>query len=136
MNNANTMQKSSTLQINWSIWDNNPTVSWACDGKLASVSMKLPPIAVSILPKHEMIAIVANYDEFGSDNLLMYSYDGLLLHTFTAPSFGQDSQFGGVIENGENVDVIVAFKSDSIWKEEAGVLNLSKGTLTGVHRNY
>jgi hypothetical protein len=126
----------SKLKINWSVWDNNPIVTWVYDGKTASVVFKLVPVAVANISSRKMIAIVGNFDEFGSSNLFVYSYDGVLQHTYTAPNLGKNSQFGGVMENGADVDVIVGFKTDSIWKEEAGKLDLNDGVVSGLHRNY
>lgn len=125
-----------TLKINWSVWDRNPTVSWTCDGILVSVTMKLPPIAVSHLQGHELIAVIGNYDEFGSENLLLYSYDGALRQTIAAPVLGRNAQFGGVLENGAEIQATVGFQIDTMWKEEAGILSLDDGTVTNFHRSY
>jgi hypothetical protein len=127
---------SHALQINWSIWDRNPTVSWTCDGILASVTMKLPPVAVSHLQSRELIAVIGNFDEFGSANLLLYSYNGALQHTITAPALGKNSQFGGVLDNNGDVQATLGFQTDTAWKEEAGRLNLDDGTVTDLHRSY
>lgn len=125
-----------TLQINWSVWGRNPTVSWTCDGILASVTMKLPPVAVSHLKSRELIAVIGNFDEFGSENLLLYSYDGTLQHTITAPALGKNAQFGGVSEKNGDIQATVGFQTDTVWKEEAGRLNLDDGTVTNLHRSY
>ena len=69
-----------TLFIDWSIWDRNPTVSWRCGEMVASVSMKLPPMAVAHLQRQEMVAVVGDLNEFDSANLLLYSYNGILRH--------------------------------------------------------
>jgi hypothetical protein len=132
------MQISShTVQINWSVWDRNPTVSWTCDGILASVTMKLRPVAISHFQCHELIAIIGNFDEFGSANLLLYTYDGTLQHTITAPALGQNTQFGGASENnGELQATFGWFQIDAMWKEETGRLNLDDGTVTSLHRTY
>jgi hypothetical protein len=98
--------------------------------------MKLPPIAVFHLQSREMIAVIGDFDEFGSSNLLLYSYDGVLQHTITAPDRGQTSQFGGVTENNGEIYGIVGFQTDTGWKEEAGLLNLDDGVVTNLHRNY
>jgi hypothetical protein len=127
---------SHTLQINWSVWDRNSTVSWTCDGILVSVKMKLPPVAVSHLQSRELIAIVGNFDEFGSENLLLYSYDGTLRQTVKAPALGENTQFGGILESNGNIQATLGFQIDAVWKEEAGSLNLDNGTVMNLHRNY
>lgn len=127
---------SHTLKINWSVWDGNPTVSWDIDGTPVSVTMRLPPVSVTHLQNHELIAVVGNFDEFGSANLLLYSYDGKLQQTITAPSLGENAQFGGVKECDGLLQSIVGFLVDGKWKEEAGSLNLEDGTVTKLHRSY
>lgn len=124
-----------TVKINWSVWDNNPVVSWTFDGTAASVSLRLPPISVSNLPTHKMLGVVGSHEEFGSSNLFLYSYDGILIHTFTAPDLGTSSQFGAVAEQDGHVTATIGFKSDSGWKEQAGHLNLQDGTLDNLHRS-
>ena len=125
-----------TFQINWSVWDGNPTVSWTCDGILASITMKPPPVAASHLQSHELIAAIGNFDEFGSANLLLYSYNGTLQHRITAPALGKNAQFGEVSENNGDIQVTVGFQTDTLWKEEAGRLSLDDGTVINLHRNY
>lgn len=98
--------------------------------------MKLPPVAVSHLQIRKLIAIVGNFDEFGSENLLLYSYDGTLQHTITAPALGHNAQFGSVTENNGDVEATVGFWTGTVWKEEAGRLNLADGTITNLHRSY
>jgi hypothetical protein len=125
-----------TLKINWSIWDRNPTVSWICDGILASVTMKLPPVAVSHLQSRELIAVVGDFDEFGSANLLLYSYDGTHQQTIAAPTLGKNAQFGEVLENNKDIEATLGFQIDAVWKEETGHLNLDDGTVINLHRSY
>jgi hypothetical protein len=127
---------SPTLKINWSVWDGNPTVNWDVDGVSVSVTMKLPPISVTHLQNRELIAVVGNYDEFGSANLLLYSYDGKLQKTMTAPPLGDKAQFGGVTESAGSLQSSFGFQVDGKWKEEAGLLSLEDGTVTDIHRNY
>lgn len=127
---------SHALQINWSVWDGNPTVSWTCDGISAAVTLQLPPIAVSHLQGRELVAVIGNFDEFGSANLLLYSYDGTLQQVITAPVLGENSQFGGVLEKNGDIQATVGFQTGAVWKEEAGQLNLDDGTVTNVHRSY
>lgn len=98
--------------------------------------MKLPPVAVSHLQGHELIAVVGNFDEFGSENLRLYSYDGTLQRTITAPALGKNAQFGGVSENNGDIQATVGFQTDTVWKEEAGRLNIDQGTVTNLHRSY
>jgi hypothetical protein len=125
-----------SLQINWSVWENNPIVSWTLNGTLSKVALKQPPVAVAHISRLSVIAVVGNFEEFGAANLLFYSYDGSLKKSFSAPVLGGDARFSGVSENGQFVEVIVSFKSDSIWQEKRGRLNLSDGTVTDLHRNY
>lgn len=131
MNKANP-----TLQFNWSIWDDSPVVSWACDGKASTVSLKNPPLSVANLPAHSLVAIVGNYDDLGSANLLLYSYDGVLRQTLAAPELGPKAHFGTVSETPDGVSAVVGFFDKTGWVERAGKLNLKDGTLEQLHRSY
>jgi hypothetical protein len=124
------------LKINWSVWDANPVVAWTWNDKDVIVAMRLPPVAVALLPKLKLIAIVGNFDEFGSNNLLLYSFDGVLHRTYGAPSVGKDAQFGGIQEGSQDVDVIVGFRGDTGWQEISGKWNFDDGTLGNTHRSY
>jgi hypothetical protein len=122
--------------FNWSVWENNPIVSWTLNGTLFKVTLKQPPVAIAHISRSSMIAVVGNIEEFGTANLLFYSYDGSLKKSFSEPALGDDAGFSGVSENGEFIEVIVNFESDSIWKEKRGRLNLSDGKVTDLHRYY
>jgi hypothetical protein len=124
-----------SIEINWSFWDNSPTVSWSCDGAEVSVHLKHPPVAVVHLSKCGLIAVVGDYDKFGSANLLLYSYDGSIKKIFSAPAMEEDAQFGGVTENEDGVRAIVGFKSDACWKELAGQLDIRPPRITAHLRN-
>lgn len=76
-----------TLQIDWSVWESNSTVSWNYRGTTFNAVLAKPPLSVADLSLHSLIAIVGSYDEFGSANLLLYSYFGVLKKTLTAPTW-------------------------------------------------
>lgn len=125
-----------SVKINWTVWDNNPTVCWTSDGRTTTISMRLPPIAVSHLSNIQSIAIVGNFDEFGSSNLMFYSYDGKLIRKFAAPNLGSSAQFVGVEEITQGLQVIVGFRTNSgSWAEQAGVFNAGDGTVSNLHRS-
>jgi hypothetical protein len=125
-----------TLKINWSVWDNNPTVSWNCHGNVTTVSLKRPPLSVANLSDHSLVAIVGNYDEFGSKNMLLYSYDGVLKQTLAAPELGSKAHFGRVSETLDGVGAVVGFFDKTGWVERAGNLDLKDGTIEQLHRSY
>lgn len=127
---------SHAVHINWSVWDKTPTVGWRVDGKMIEITTKLPPIAVSHLNDRCVIAIVGDFDEFGSKNLLLYSYSGELLCIFTAPELGKKSQFVWIVEENEELKVTVGFDNETTWQEVAGRLNSDQGTVTNLHRSY
>ncbi len=124
------------IKITWSVWDSSPVVSWSSEDGVFSVERKLPPIAVSLLPRQKMIAIVGDYEERGSCNLLFYSLDGVLVRSFAAPQYGEDSQFGGVGETANGLEVIVGYRVGGVWAEEKGKLDWVTGNVTELHRNY
>lgn len=124
------------LQFHWSVWDNNPVVSWTYDGKSACVSLTKPPLAVANLENHSLVGIVGDYDEFGSSNLALYSYDGVLRQTFVAPQLGVDARFGRVSEIPDGVSVVIGFYDKTGWVEREGKLNLVDGTIGQLHRSY
>jgi len=132
--NVNAIMK--PIKITWSVWDSNPVVSWTSENGIFSVERKLPPIAVSLLSRKGMIAIVGDYAELGSCNLIFYSLDGKLVRTFAAPSYGKDSQFGGIRETENGLEVIVGYSVDGDWVEKCGELDLATGNITALHRNY
>jgi hypothetical protein len=125
-----------TIQINWSVWDNSPIISWSCDGKVSAVSLKKPPLSVTNLSGHSLIAIVGDYEDLGSANLLLYSYDGTLLKTLVAPEIGSKAHFGRVLETPDGVSATIGFFDKTGWVERAGKLNLSNGTIEQLHRSY
>lgn len=124
------------IQFNWSVWDNNPTVSWICNGNTVSVSLGKPPLSVANLPTQSLVAIVGNYDDFGSENLLLYSYDGALQRKFAAPQLGSNARFGRVSETPDGISAVVGFYDETGWVEKAGALNLGDGTIGQLHRSY
>ncbi len=111
-------------------------VSWTSEDGVFSVERKLPPIAVSLLSRQKIIAIVGDYVELGPCNLLFYSLDGKLVRAFEAPSYGKDSQFGGIRETENGLEVIVGYSVDGDWVEKCGELDLATGKITALHRNY
>lgn len=130
------MSGTDSLQFNWSVWDNNPTVSWTRDGVAVSVSLSKPPISVTNLATQSLIAIVGNFDELGSSNLLLYSYDGVLRRRFVAPDLGAEAQFGRVLEMPDGVSVIIGFYDQTGWVEKWGKLDIKDGTIGELHRSY
>jgi len=127
---------SQTPQICWSVWDASPTVSWNCYGRNFAVTLKNPPLAVVDLAAHSLIAIVGSYDDFGSANLLLYSYDGVLKKTLSAPELGLKAHFGRVSETGDSVTASVGFFDKAIWVERDGKLDIENGSMAQLHRSY
>lgn len=128
-----------TLQdpkINWSVWDSNPVVAWTWKGVHVSVQMREPPISVALLSRLERVAIVGTFDELGSSNLRLYSYDGALDKTYSAPPIGEDACFGGVQEMTDGFEVSVGFRENNNWKEVVGKWNPDDGDVSAVHRGY
>jgi hypothetical protein len=123
-------------QICWSIWDSNPTVSWNWYGRNFAITLKYPPLAVTDLSAHSLIAIIGNYDDLGSANLLLYSYDGVLTKTLTAPELGSKAHFGRVSETGNGVTASVGFFDKTGWVEREGYLDLESGNMRDFHRSY
>lgn len=123
-------------QINWSVWGNNSTVSWNYQGNDFSAILKMPPLSVADIPLHSLIAIVGNYEEFGSTNLLLYSYDGGLVKTLTAPDLGAGAHFGRVYENHGKVSAAIGFIDKTGWVEKEGSLDMEEGTIAQLHRSY
>ena len=124
------------VKITWSVWDSSPVVLWSSEDGAFSVERKLPPIAVSLLPRQKMIAIVGDYAELGSCNLLFYSLDGKLVRTLAAPKYGEDSQFGWVEETENGLEVVVGYCIDGIWVEKKGKLDWVTGDVSELHGNY
>ncbi|MDO8040278.1 hypothetical protein [Janthinobacterium sp. SUN137] len=124
------------LKINWSVWDNNSTVSWDFNANSIRVEIKMPPLGVANLKSKSLIAIVGRFDEFGSSNLLLYSYEGILQRAFKAPPLGKCSQFTSVSESNGIVSVGIGFETDSDWGEKSAHFNVIDGTLTNYHRSY
>jgi hypothetical protein len=125
-----------TLQFDWSIWDNRPAVAWTYDGKASTVTLRKPPLSVANLPDHSLVAVIGDYDDLGSANLLLYSYDGVLRQTLVAPELGSKAHFGSVSETHGGVSAVVGFFDKTGWVERAGKLNLKDGTLVQLHRSY
>lgn len=124
------------LKINWSVWDDNPTVAWIYRGENFHVSLRTPPLSVVDLPRHALVGIVGNYEDLGSENLLFYSYNGLLVKKLAAPNLGSKSQFGRVFEVLDKVNATVGFFDQTGWVEKVGTLNIEDGTMGQFHRNY
>lgn len=123
-------------QINWSVWDKSATVSWRCNGQTFAIVFNKPPLSVTDLSSHSLIGIAGSYDEFGSENLLLYTYDGILQQTFIAPELGASAHFGRILENRGRVCAIVGFFDKIGWVEMEGDLDLVDGTLDQLHRGY
>jgi hypothetical protein len=123
-------------QINWSVWDNNPIVSWSYQGNDFAVTLETPPISVVDLPFHTLVAIIGSYDDFGLGNLLLYSYDGILKQKLAAPDLGPKAHFGRVSENRDRVSAVVGFYDNGEWVEKEGYLDLKHGTMERFHRSY
>jgi hypothetical protein len=123
-------------EISWSVWKKSPIVSWCCGGVNFNAVLKRPPLAVADLSLHSLIAIVGSYDEFGSANLLLYSYDGVLKKTLTAPALGTKAHFGRVTQTQNKVSAVVGFFDETGWTEKEGFLNLTDGTIEQLHRAY
>lgn len=123
-------------QINWSVWDRNPLVSWDYRGNVFTVALEKPPLSVSHLPCHSLIAIAGHYDDFGSENLFLYTYDGLLKKTLTAPALGVKAHFGRVFENHDKLSAVVGFFDETGWVEREGFLDINDGSFAEVHRTY
>jgi hypothetical protein len=123
-------------QINWSVWDRNPVVSWSYERNVFTVALERPPLSVSDLPGHSLIAIVGHYDDFGSENLLLYTYNGLLKKKLAAPNFGLKAHFGRVSENHDKLSAVVGFFDKAGWVEREGLLDITDGSLALVHRTY
>jgi hypothetical protein len=100
------------------------------------VSLKKPPLSVANLSGHALIAIVGDYEELGSANLLLYSYAGTLLQTLAAPALGSKAHFGGVLETADGVSATIGFFDETGWVERAGKLNLLNGAIEHLHRSY
>ena len=124
------------IKITWSVWDSSPVVSWTSEDDVISVERKFQPIAVSLLSRQQMIAIVGDYAELGSCNLLFYSLDGKLVRTFAAPKYGEDSQFGGIEETENCLEVVVGYRASGAWVEKKGKLDWVTGDVTELHRHY
>ena len=125
-----------TLHIDWSGWGSNSTVSWNYRGTTFNAVLAKPPLSVADLSLHSLIAIVGSYDEFGSANLLLYSYDGVLKKTLTAPDLGAKAHFGRVLQIQNKVSAVVGFFDETDWIEREGFLDLSDGTIDQLHRAY
>lgn len=124
------------LKINWSVWDSNPVVAWEWNGAIVSIRMKIPPSGVCDVESRKLMAIVGNFNEFSSSNLLLYSYEGILQRVFTAPDLGNFSQFSSVSEWNGSVSVSVAFEADNHWEEKAAKFNIDNGAFSNFHRHY
>ena len=125
-----------TLHIDWSGWGSNSTVSWNYRGTTFNAVLAKPPLSVADLSLHSLIAIVGSYDEFGSANLSLYSYDGVLKKTLTAPALGTKAHFGRVTQTQDKVSVVVGFFDETGWTEKEGFLNLTDRTIEQLHRAY
>lgn len=123
-------------KIIWSVWDSNPIVSWRWAGGTTTIEMKVPPISVMPLSKHQMVALIGNYDEFGSQNLRLYAQDGTLIHAYSAPAYGDDPQFGAIQEVGEAIEVLIGYRDKGCWVEVAGRLDIASGCIENIHRGY
>jgi len=121
----------------WSVWDNNPIVSWDYDGVRRSVDMEVPPASAAVLPKHGLVSIVGTYDALGSTNLRTYFPDGRLCRSYQAPNLGEMSQFATVLElpTGQ-LEVVIGYQSDGVWHDVAGQLDLASGEVSNIRRGY
>lgn len=103
---------------------------------MATIFLKRPPLSVENLSGHSLVAIVGNFDEFASENLLLYSYDGVLMKTLSAPELGLKAHFGRVSQTLDEVSAVVGFFDKTGWVEQSGNLDLKDGTIEQLHRSY
>jgi hypothetical protein len=87
------------------------------------------------LPGHSLVAIAGSYDDLGSANLLLYSYDGVLRQMLVAPQLGSSSHFGRVAEMYDGVSAVIGFYDNFGWVEREGT-DLKNGTIGQLHRSY
>ena len=126
----------SAVETNWSVWDANPVVTWKWGNQVVQVKFENPPIAIAVLDHQQWISIVGRPEEFGAANLVMYSYDGMLQKSYSAPALGGEHHFGGVRADGDGVEVIISFTDQGDWKEKAGTLDVATGNVTDLRRSY
>jgi hypothetical protein len=128
---------SHSLSIDWSVWDRNPVVSWVWNGLAARVVFQKPPIAVCPLIRLGKMAIAGNFEEFGPENLLIYSSTDLLLRKYCAPAFGSNPQFGWIDAAGGALEVAVGYKDErGLWMDMIGQLNPDDGSISKLRRGY
>jgi hypothetical protein len=96
----------------------------------------MPPIAVTDLSRLARVAIVGNFQEFGSENLRLYFYDGSFDKSFAAPSLGPEAQFGAIQQTASGFEALVGYQGDQGWNEIAGRWDPSSGIVEGLHRTY
>jgi hypothetical protein len=127
-----------SVEIEWSVWDKSPLVKWRWKEKTVSLNFENPPLAVVPLPSHRLVAIAADWQDYGSNNLLLYSFDGILHKSFGAPDLGDQSRFGSVqeIDGGATVEAVIAYFKGGHWLEMAGILDIQNGTMSNFHRAY
>ncbi|GAB3263545.1 hypothetical protein GCM10027296_39100 [Chitinimonas naiadis] len=128
---------SSAPVIDWSVWDGKSVVPWIWGGVSAQVAFQRPPVAVCPLVTRGQMAIIGDFEEFGAENLLVYSSGGTLWRRYQAPSLGEGARFGSVREVGAALEVTIGYQEDKgRWIEVAGTLNLDDGSVSGLHRGY
>lgn len=136
VNTGNAESGPSDFSFMWSFWDSDPLVSRSWRGGTTTVAMEMPPIAVAHLAAHNLVAIIGNYAEFGSENLRLYSYSGEFIRSYKAPDLGKDAHFGAIAQTAGGVQVVVGCYCETRWLELAGEFSFDHGSVARLHRSY
>lgn len=136
VNTGNTASDPSDFSFMWSFWGSNPVVSSGWRGGTTTVAMGMPPIAVAHLAVQNLVAIIGNYDEFGSENLRLYPHGGEFIRSCKAPDLGKDAHFGAIEESAGGVEVVIGCCQETCWLEVAGEFSLDHGSVARRHRSY
>ncbi|MDP4494063.1 hypothetical protein [Vibrio sp. AH4] len=125
------------IDVHWSYWDKESTVRWNFNDLMYIQQFSYPPIAVSVLTNSRIIAISCHFEEFGSNNLNLFTFDGTLIRSLFAPAVGDKVTFGALTEtSNDRIQAQVCYYERSVFKEQLCYIELDSGECSGFSRGY
>ena len=123
------------VKINWTVWDKSESVEWIAKGQKITLTFRVTPLSVIPLKSTKLVAVCGSFDEFGSENLLLYDFEGKLVKKILAPELGSHAHFGSVSElKPSELRAQIGYFEYEVFREQLCLLNLKTGLFSNFSR--
>ncbi len=123
------------VKINWTVWDKSERVEWIAKDQTITLTFRAIPLSVIPLKLTTLVAVCGRFDEFGSENLLLFDFEGNLVKKILAPELGSRAHFGSVSElNSFELRAQIGFFEYEVFREQQCMLNLKTGRFSNFLR--